>query len=285
MALSDPELRVGYLLPGTTHYVDASGVPVPPENSVAVTVGDEAVGRLVSSRLSPSLLRDVADDIAMLVEAVRLRLGLSLALHEVEASRARIIEAEVETKRRLERDLHDGAQQHIVLAGMTILRARRRLARGDRDADVLLEQAMTQLGTAVEELRRIANGIRPARLRDGLRPAIADLVRSVPLAVEVDIDVPGPVPDAVTAAAYFVVSESITNSVKHAQAEALAVSVRQAADSLRVRVIDDGVGGADSRCGRGIAGLVDRVEAVGGSLTLHSPIGRGTALEVVLPCG
>jgi signal transduction histidine kinase len=281
-AVRDPALRVGFQVPGTDGYVDAEGTRVEPGDGVPVELGGQRIGliRPGSDAVRPELLRQVAGAAATLVEVVRLRLEVASALRAVESSRARLVQAGYEERRRLERDLHDGAQQRLVSLGMAFRLAQRHLDDGTVDVDGLLDQGVAELGTALAELRRIAYGLRPGRLDDGLDAALAELVRTVPIAVELDV-CPDRLPDDVATTAYYVVSEAITNTVKHASADRIRLRVARDDSRLLVSVTDDGRGGAALSPRSSIA---DRVAALGGTLRVHSPLGDGTRVEAVLPC-
>jgi signal transduction histidine kinase len=229
----------------------------------------------------PELLRQVAGSAATLVEVVRLRLEVARALSEAESSRARLVQAGYEERRKLERDLHDGAQQRLVSLGMTFRLAQRHLDDGSVDVNGLLDQGVAELGTALAELRRIAYGLRPGRLDDGLDAALTELVRTVPITVDLDICT-DQLPDDVATTAYYVASEALTNAVKHATADRIGLRVTRSDGRLLVTVSDDGRGGATLSARSGIA---DRVAALGGTLRVHSPLGSGTMIEAVLPCG
>ena len=231
----------------------------------------------------PASLRDILAAAALSVEIARLRVEVRLQLQEVQASRVRIVEAGYEERRRLERDLHDGAQQRLVSLGLQIRRMQRSLP---REASILapaLDQIVGEVGSAIGDLRQIAAGVRPARLDDGLAAALHDLARSVPIEVEVEAPI-GRVAASVEAAAYFVVCEALTNAVKHASASRVELRATRENGTLRVSVADDGVGGARARRGSGLAGLDDRVSAHGGTLAIASPRGGGTRIEVAIPC-
>jgi signal transduction histidine kinase len=250
-----------------------------------VLLGGQPVGVLLPARAtSPNLLRIVADASALLVEMVRLRLELGHALRDVESSRARLLRAGYEERRRVVNDLHDGAQQRLVSMGMSLRLAQRHLHDGTIDLDGLLDQSVAELATAVAELRQLAHGLRPSSLDDGLDSALLALTSKVPLPVDLDVRA-GDLPDVVSTTAYYVASEGIANAIKHADADRLSVEVVRIDRGLRVRVADNGRGGAVLAAGAGLPGLTDRVAALGGSLAVHSPPGRGTVLEAVLPCG
>ena len=167
---------------------------------------------------------------------------------------------------------------------MRLRLAQRHLGVDPVDIDGLLEEAVAELATAVSELRQIAHGLRPSSLDDGLHSALANLTRSSPVPIEFDV-LTDDVPDHVGTTAYYVASEAVTNAVKYADAAQISLSVQRQNGELRVLVRDDGCGGATVRSGSGLAGLADRVLAVGGDLRVDSVAGRGTAVEAVLPCG
>jgi signal transduction histidine kinase len=265
--------------------VDEAAAPVDPTGSVPVVIGGEAIGALVASSpsLSADLLREVAAASATLVEVVRLRLEVTEALREVEASRARLIHAGNEERRRLERDLHDGAQQRLVSLGMALRLAQRHLDDGTTDMNGLIDQAVAELGTAVVELRQIAHGLRPSSLDDGLHAALAALTQHLPIPVVLEVQ-SEPLPDDVATTVYYVTSEAIANAVKHADATRIDVRIARCNGHLEVRITDDGRGGATLTAGTGLAGLNDRVHAVGGALALQSDDGRGTTVEALVPC-
>ncbi len=282
-ALRDPGLRVGYRVPGLNEYLDDVGDAVPSAGGVPVLIEEEQTGVLVrgTGPASPELLREVADRCSTLVEVVRLRSEVAQALREAESSRTRLLEIGYEERRRMERDLHDGAQQRLVSLGMQLRLAQRHLDDGSVDVDSLLDESVAQLGSAVAELRQIAHGLRPSSLDDGLPAALSNLVRSVPMTVDMDVD-DGPLPDAVATTAYYVASEAITNAVKHSEATRIVLQVVRRDGLLLIRITDDGRGGA--RLGIR-SGLRDRVAALGGSLHVASPHGRGTEVEASLPFG
>jgi signal transduction histidine kinase len=282
-ALRDPALRVGLLVPGASGFIDAAGRPVSSPQLVPVTLGGAQIGVLASESTSPAVLKAVAAGAASLVEVTRLRAELAGALREVEASRARLVQAGDAERRRLERDLHDGAQQRLVSLGMAMRLAQRHLGDGSVDVDGLLDQGVAELATAVAELRQIAHGLRPTSLDDGLHAALSGITQSLPIPVRLEI--PADLPEDLSTTAYFVAAEAVTNAAKYANATSIVVRVDRSSDEVRIRIEDDGCGGASPRPGSGLSGLLDRVAAVGGSVRLHSPVGRGTTVEAVLPCG
>ena len=261
-------------------------VPEELEARLRVALRDDGLGlqhgvlTSESPDLSAELLRQIEHRAGGLIEMVRLRSELARALHDVESSRARLVQAGYEERRRLEKDLHDGAQQRLVSLGMSMRLAQRHLNDGTVDMDALIDECVAELGTAVAELRQLAHGIRPSSLDDGLPAAVARLVRGVPLAVELKVD-DSALPDDVATTAYFVISESLANAVKHAEASRIGLEVSRVNGQVLVRVSDDGRGGATLSPASSIA---DRVAALGGSLRVASPAGRGTVVEAELPC-
>src|SRR4051812_38920859 len=214
----------------------------------------------------------------------RLDAELRERLEDLRQSRARLVEAGDAARRRLERDLHDGAQARLVALGLLLGRARVR-AEDDPDLEALLTQAVDELHTGLEELRELARGIHPAVLSDrGLEPALRSLVTRTPVPVAVDAPV-GRLPEAIESAAYFVASEGLQNVAKYAHATCARVTVRHEDGRVRVEVADDGIGGADGDRGSGLRGLADRVAALDGTLALDSPPGGGTRLRAEIPCG
>ena len=218
-------------------------------------------------------------------ELRRLYSELEERLGELRASRARIVEAADVERRRLERDLHDGAQQRLVSLALTLRLAEAKLESEPQATAALLVMASEQLALALEELRELARGIHPAVLTDrGLTPALEALATRAPLAVDVDAPVAERLPEPVEAAAYFVVAEALTNVAKYAEATSARVHVARYDGRAIVEVADDGVGGADPRRGSGLRGLADRVEALDGRLEIESAPGRGTTIRAEIPC-
>jgi PAS domain S-box-containing protein len=223
--------------------------------------------------------------LADFAELVSVALANAAAREELAASRARIVEAGDAARRRIERNLHDGAQQRLVALSLTLRLAERRLAEAGPDALELVHAASLELADALEELRELARGIHPAILTDrGLGPALEMLAGRASIPVEVSAPVDDELPSAVEAAAYYMVSEALTNASKHAGASRLRVEVAHVNGHARIEVADDGVGGADPQKGSGLRGLLDRVEALGGRLEVESPPGGGTTLMAWIPC-
>ena len=223
------------------------------------------------------------DAAAVAVELGRLRVELRLQLAEVESSRARIAQAGYEERRRLERDLHDGAQQRLVTLGISLRRLQRSLPGEAKVLAPAFDAAVDEVAATIADLRTIAAGVRPPRLDEGLGAALADLARgaAVPVVVEASEE---RAPPEVEAAAYFIACEALTNAVKHGSPSRASVHAERDDGVLRLVVSDDGVGGAVARSGSGLAGMADRVAAQGGTLALESPAGAGTRIAVELPC-
>jgi signal transduction histidine kinase len=290
-ALSDPLAELLFWVPASKSYADSTGelVAALPDDGRACSEIEREGARTAVLLHDPALLerRDLLGGVlaaaALSVEIARLRVEVSLQLAEVRASRVRIVEAGYEERRRLERDLHDGAQQRLVSLGLQLRRIERSLP---REAEILapaLDQAVGEVGAAISDLRQIAAGVRPAGLDDGLAAALRDLARTAPVPVEVDARVER-FAASVEAAAYFVACEALTNAVKHASASKVALRAVRENGTVLVSVADDGVGGAMARRGSGLAGLKDRVAAHGGTLEIVSPRGGGTRIEVAIPC-
>jgi len=287
-ALRDPRLRVLYAMTSDTDepWRDSRGRPAtrPSEHSLDLAVR----GRLLASvwvadaDRRPQLLRDVLREAHLPLELARSRIELSRALAETEASRARLLVAGDEERRRLERDLHDGAQQRLVAIGMSLRLAQQRVTPTDPAYDAL-GRAVVDLQDAIRELRRLAGGVRPRGLDEGLLAAIRELVRGCPVSVELRVTAEQ-LPVALATTAYYVTAEAVTNALKHAQPRAVCIEVGKVDGALVVLIEDDGCGGAAVTPGSGLAGLRDRVLATGGELVIDSRDGRGTRVEARLPC-
>ena len=203
---------------------------------------------------------------------------------ELHASRARIVAAADAARRKIERDLHDGAQQRLVSLALDVRVARARLAKDPESAGPFLDRLGEELAQASAELRELARGIHPAVLTErGLAPAIETLASRATVPVEVVAVPEGRLPPVVEATAYFTVSEALTNVAKYANASHATVRVANRDDTLVIEVQDDGIGGAQAGTGSGLSGLADRVGAVDGSLIVRSPPGEGTLVRAVLP--
>jgi signal transduction histidine kinase len=203
---------------------------------------------------------------------------------ELAASRARIVAAGDQARRRIERDLHDGTQQRLVSLVLDLRTAEAAVPPTQPELRARLAGIADGLTGALEELRELSRGIHPAILSEGgLGPALKALARRSAIPVELEVDVPGRLPEPVEVAAYYVVSEALANAAKHARASVARVEAQAGDGLLHLSVRDDGVGGAAPGAGSGLVGLADRVEALGGTIRVHSPAGRGTRLEIALP--
>ena len=216
-------------------------------------------------------------------ELVSLAVASAQAREDLQSSRARIVKAGDEQRRKLERNLHDGAQQRLVSLALTLRLARAKLESAPDSLEPILAGAAEELNLALEELRELARGLHPAALTEqGLAPAVRTLGERLPIEVKVE-DLDERLPDHLEATAYYICSEALTNVAKHAGASSAHVTFERASDALRFEIRDDGRGGADPRAGSGILGLRDRAEAVGGTLFVISPPGKGTLVTATLP--
>jgi signal transduction histidine kinase len=289
--LGDPALELLVFLPESRRYVDLSGATrddTDGRHRIAIERADQPIGVVRydgANALGPDLVRRVVEDGGLAVEIARLRAELNLQLVEVKASRTRIIAATHAERRRIERDLHDGAQQRLVSIGLALRHAQHQLATATTaDIRTTLDGAVAEATVAIGELRELARGLPPAQLDSGLASACEELARRAPLPVSVRM------PErrfdtGIEAAAYFICCEGLTNAVKHADATRVDLSVDHDREHLVVRVVDDGIGGATPRRGTGLTGLADRVAALGGTFHVQSRPGAGTTLVAELPCG
>jgi signal transduction histidine kinase len=291
-ALGDPSLELVYWRTHSGAYVSADGQPAQlPEPGRARAVAEIDSDRrpiaamIFDASLSeePELVSAVSSAAGLALDNSRLQAELRARIAELEESRARVLDAELGERRRLERDLHDGAQQRFVSLSLTLALLDRGIT--DPAQRELLDSGREQLDLGLTELRELARGIHPAVLTErGLAPAIDALAARAPLDVRV-LEVPAErLPAQVEAAAYFIVSESLTNAAKHAHAAAATVRIGRANGSAVVEVTDDGVGGADPARGSGLRGMVDRLAALDGGLAVDSPAGGGTHIQARIPC-
>jgi signal transduction histidine kinase len=252
-----------------------------------ITVAGKTWGAIVVSRGRPRAFPQGAEHrLADFAELVTAALANVDAREQLAASRARIVQAGYEERRRLGRDLHDGAQQELVGAVISLKLAQRRLAGAPDEAGELLEEALEHMETGIRELRELAAGIHPSVLTDrGLRAAVEALARRSPMPVELMEVPPQRLPAPVETSAYFVVTEALTNAAKHARCSLAQVGVRVEEGAVTVEVRDDGVGGANPSAGSGLRGLADRVSALGGMLEIESRAGEGTTVRARLTLG
>lgn len=292
-ALADPSVQLVRWSEQQGSYVDDHGglVRLPDGDERAATVLDAGDTRLGALIHDPALLEErelltsVAAAARMALHNERLADEVRLQLEQVQASRRRLVEVAEAERHRLERDLHDGAQQHLLALTMNARRAQRR-AEGDGDPELARQLATLsdQATTALEQIRALAHGIRPSLLSEsGLGATLRSLAHQFPLPVETDVDIPGRLDDAVEATAYFVATEALTNVLKYAEATRVHLAASTAGGELELVVADDGLGGASGEGGSGLIGLSDRLEALGGTLEVDSPPGAGTRLTARIP--
>jgi signal transduction histidine kinase len=287
-ALGDPSLTLTYWLPDSERFVDAEGRPVtlPDGGWTEVELHGRRIAAIVHDPTladEPELVRAAGAAAALALENQRLSAELRARIEELRASRARLVVAGDAERRRLERDLHDGAQSRLVALAVK-LRLARLKAQAQPEVSELLDESTAELQASLDELRELARGIHPAVLTDrGLAAALEALASRTPVPVEIAGAPPENLPDAAATAVYFVVSEALTNVAKYAHAERATVAVTLASDSVVVEISDDGIGGADVAGGSGLRGLADRVAALGGRLELRSPVGAGTEVRAEIP--
>jgi signal transduction histidine kinase len=288
--LGDPSLELAFWLAHDGRYVDPDGHALDPaeRSGRAVTALEHNGKRLAALVYDPALMDEpelldaVGAAASLALENARLQAELRAQLVEVRASRTRIVEAGDAERRRLERDLHDGAQQRLLGIRLAVQLARGRVADG-ASVDELLAEVDTEVVEALKELRALARGIHPAILtEEGLAPALAALARRAPIPVELTV-CRERLPAAVEATAYFVSAEALANIAKHARASSASIDVTRVNGRLAIAVTDDGLGGADAE-GAGLRGLRDRVEALDGRLAIESPPGGGTRVSAAIPC-
>jgi GAF domain-containing protein len=263
------------------------------ELGITSTVGTPIVveGRLwggmsVSSKQPEPLPPDTESRIADFAELVATAIANTEARTQLAASRARVVAAADETRRRLERNLHDGAQQRLVSLALKLRAAEAAIASERGDLGLELSRIGEDLDEVLEDLRKISRGLHPAILSEaGLKPALKALARRSAVPVELDIRVEARLPESIEVAAYYVVSEGLANAVKHAHASSAKIEVEAVEGDVRLSIRDDGCGGADPDRGSGLIGLKDRVEAQGGTISVVSPPDEGTMLHVTLPVG
>jgi signal transduction histidine kinase len=293
-ALGDPSLRLVYALEGQERWVNASGqqesLPQPAEENQSRTATlAERDGRPLAvlihdPALDQGLVRAAAAAAGIAIENARLQAEVRAQLEEVRASRQRIVEAGDRERRRVERNLHDGAQQRLATLALSLAMLRDRDG-ADPATAAAVAQAAAELKQAINELRELARGIHPAILtEEGLPAAVESLAdrSSLPVGVAADFDTR--LPEAVETAAYFVVSESLANVAKYARASSARVKLSRSNGTLRIEVLDDGIGGADPGRGSGLRGLEDRIPAVRGSFCVETRPGGGTRVYAEIPC-
>ena len=292
-ALGDPSLTLAYWLPEFESWADLDGRPVELpvlDDGRATTLIDRDGVHLAALVHNPSLgdeperLKAVTAAAGIALENGRLHVELRARLEELKGSRGRVIEAGQHERQRLERNLHDGAQQRLIALSLELGLLKERFA-GHPDAVSRLDQARGEIALSLEELRDVARGLHPAVVSGhGLGVALESLAARAPVPVRLSVGLDTRVHERIEVAAYYVVSESLANVGKHAEASSVYVDVTRMNGSLVVEVVDDGVGGADSERGSGLRGLADRVEALGGRLRVWTPRGGGTRVRADIPC-
>jgi signal transduction histidine kinase len=292
-ALDDEGLEVFFRLPASGRYADHAGrlTELPDDELRArmpVRRGELELGMLLHDP-ALDLRADTSESIVraagLAIEIARLRVEVRVQLAEVEASRARIVAAAEAERGKLERDLHDGAQQRLVALGLALRHAQSQLGADPSAAGQTLDDAVGEVTTAVAELREIARGLRPGVLEaGGLSGALTDVARRVPIPVALEL-APDAVPPELEADTFFLACEAVTNAVKHSGARHIRVRVDRRGELLLLEVADDGVGGARSAAGGGLAGMAERAAQRGGQLRLVSPPGGGTTIRAELPVG
>ncbi|HET8756667.1 MAG TPA: histidine kinase [Solirubrobacteraceae bacterium] len=291
-ALRDPTLELAFWLPEYRTWAGADGRPVALDGDGArATKIIERKGTRVAALThdpalldQPELVDAVAAAAAIALDNARLQVELRARLEELKGSRARIVEAGDAERRRLERNLHDGAQQRLVAVSLQLRLLERRINDPAAAAE-LVKSASAELAQSLDELRELARGLHPAALEHGLKAALDALATRAAVATTVAYDAGGRLPEPVELAAYFVASEALTNVAKYAQATEATVRVWRDNGAAMIEIADDGIGGADDTRGSGLRGLADRVEALDGSLRVVSPPGAGTVVTATLPCG
>ena len=290
--LRDPSLTLAYWLPQFQSWADVDGRPVelPSEDDGRATTLIDRQGKHVAALShsrslleEPELLDAVTAAAGMSLENAQLHVELRARLEELRGSRARIVDAGQKERQRLERNLHDGAQQRLIALSLELSLLEDRL--DDADATVGLDEARREIALSLEELRDVARGLHPAVVSGhGLAVALESLAARAPVPVRLTVEVDGRVHERLEVAAFYVVSESLANIGKHAHATSATVDVARTNGQLLVEVVDDGVGGADTERGSGLRGLADRVESLGGRLRVWTPRGGGTRVRAEIPC-
>jgi signal transduction histidine kinase len=293
-ALGDPSLELAFWYPTDARYVRADGRPLelPGEGDNRRSTFVEHNGQPIAVLLHDSalehnadLVRSVCAAAGLALENERLHAELRARLVELQASRARLVEATDAERRRIERDLHDGTQQRLVSIAMSLGLLESKLPAQPDVAAPIVRQTREALALALAELRELTHGILPPLLTErGLAAALEELARGAALATHLHLKLERRLSDQVESAAYFVASEALANAVKHSHATEVRIAAVLDEGTLTVDVADDGIGGASTGGGSGLRGLADRVEALGGRLTVSSPPGRGTTLRAEIPC-
>jgi signal transduction histidine kinase len=292
-AVGDPGLIVAYRLPASRGHARADGtaVTLPPAGGPRAVTKVSRDGREVAALVYDASLQDDPD----LVEAVCAAAAIALEnehlhaesrarLTELEESRQRIVSAGDAERRRLERDLHDGAQQRLVAIALQLRLVQGRIREDPSMAEELVETASGEVAESLSELRELARGLHPAVLEQGLAPALQTLASRSTVTTSVSVESSSRLPAPVELAAYFVACEALANVAKYARASVVTIRVLRRGGTAHIEIADDGIGGADDARGSGLRGLADRVEALDGRLRVCSPPGAGTVVAAELPC-
>jgi signal transduction histidine kinase len=293
-ALGDNSLTLAYWLPDFESYADLEGQPVelpthdPRKTTTLIERDGVRVAALVHDASlddEPELLAAVGAAAGIALENGRLHVEQRAHLEELRGSRARVIEAGQKERQRLERNLHDGAQQRLIALSLELSRLEKDLGRGV-GAGTRIEEARREIAHSLDELRAVARGLHPAVLSGhGLGVALESIAAHATVPVRLTVAFETRLPEPIEVAAYYVVSESLANVGKHAEAKHVSIDVARTDQGVVIEVVDDGVGGADRERGSGLRGLADRVEAHGGRLRVWSPRGGGTRVRAEMPCG
>ncbi len=285
-AVGEPTCTVAFDT-GSESWFDIHGQPIPDDVRRQVRTAIATSARLTPVVVHPPdaerLVLEALDAGRLAFEIAALQVDLRRQVGELDASRARVVAIADQERRRLARDLHDGAQQRLVTIGLTLRHVQHTLNGSAPQAIQDLDEAVDEAAHAIDDLRELAGGLRPSSLDHGLRAALDDLASRTPIPVRLDVTSERFTPEIETAA-YFIAAEGLTNAVKHARAERIVVAVAHDAAQLVVAIDDDGMGGADLRRGTGLLGLADRARSHGGTLEITSRPGSGTSLRASLPC-
>ena len=293
-ALGDPSLQLAFWFPPEKHYVDGGGTPVklPDEGSGRSSTFVARDGQPIAVLLHDPVLEHNAELVAsvcaaasLTLENERLQAELRARLLELQASRARLVQATDAERRRIERDLHDGTQQRLVSIAMSLGLLETKLPDQPEAAQPLVRETREALALALAELRELTHGINPPLLTErGLPEALDELCHRAALPTRLDLTLDRRLPDEIETAVYFMVSEALTNAAKHSHGSEIRVFASYRGQRLTVEIGDDGIGSATPTGGSGLRGLADRIEALGGRFTVSSPPGRGTTLRAEIPC-
>jgi signal transduction histidine kinase len=274
----------GVLLPFPLRQPPGLPEPHPPDRAMRAALASELVTLLAEADGPQPVAEDTGPRLTHFAELVATAISAALIRADLDKSRVRILAAADESRRRIERDLHDGAQQRLATLAVQLRAAAGNLTTGPEELRDVLEQAANEVTAALNEVRDIARGIHPAVLsQGGLAPALQALARRSAVPVRLAVSTSGRPAEHIEVTAYYIVSELLTNVAKHARASVVRVTVEQRDKTLHLSVRDDGVGGADPARGSGLIGLRDRVEAIGGTAVIQSPAGAGTTVLVSLP--